>query len=93
VSDPADATPEHEHTAAGATLQQEVAALMARWQQAGVAAFDVAVLVATAACRALGHAVGDLPPPEGPELLQQLSRHLQREAESCYFAHWENSSL
>jgi hypothetical protein len=29
-----------------------------------------------------------VPPPEGPELIQQIIHRLQREAESCYFQHW-----
>jgi hypothetical protein len=93
VSASGEAAPDHEHQAAGEALQREVTTLIARWQQAGMPAFDIAMLVATTACQALGHTVGQLPPPEGPELLQQIGRHLQREAERCYFAQWENSSL
>jgi hypothetical protein len=69
-------------------LQQEVAALMARWQQAGVSPYDVAMILATAGYRMLGHAVGLIAPPEGPELIQHIAQQLQREAESSYFEHW-----
>jgi hypothetical protein len=36
----------------------------------------------------LGHAVGPIAPPEGPELIQHIAQQLQREAESSYFEHW-----
>jgi hypothetical protein len=69
-------------------LQQEVAALMARWQQAGVSPYEIAMVLATAGYRMLGHAVGPIAPPEGPELIQHIAQQLQREAESSYFEHW-----
>ena len=69
-------------------LQQEVAALIARWQQAGVSPYEVAMVLATAGYRMLGHAVGPIAPPEGPELIQHIAQQLQREAESSYFEHW-----
>ena len=92
MNPPPDPAAYHAYSAEGDTLQQQVTTLMARWQQAGVAPFEIAMLVATTACQALGHAVGHIPPPEGPELLQQLGHHLQHEAETCYFAHWQGSS-
>jgi hypothetical protein len=69
-------------------LQQEVAALMARWRQAGVSPYEVAMVLVTAGYRMLGHAVGPIAPPEGPELIQHIAQQLQREAESSYFEHW-----
>jgi len=74
-------------------LQREVAALIARWRQAGLSQYEVAVTLATAGYRLLGHAVGSLPPPEGPELIQQMAQQLLREAESCYFQHWREDAL
>lgn len=70
-------------------LQRDISTLIARWQQAGVSLYEIAVVLTTAGCHTLGHAVGDVPPPEGPELIQQLIHRLQREAESCYFQHWQ----
>ena len=70
-----------------AALHREVSALMQRWQQAGVALHDVAMVLASVGCQALGHAFGDVAPPEGPEIIQDLTRDLQRQAESCYFQH------
>ena len=92
MNPPPDPAPHPAYSSEGETLQHQVTALMARWQQAGAAPFEIAMLVATTACQALGHAVGHIPPPGGPELLQQLGRHLQREAETCYFAHLEGLS-
>jgi hypothetical protein len=85
-----DPTPDHERSAAEEALRREIAAVIVRWQQAGVAPFDIAMLIATVACQTLGHALGHIPPPEGPELIQQIAHHLQREAEACYFAHWQH---
>jgi len=65
-----------------------VSALIQRWQQAGVTLHDVALVLATAGCQALGHALGDVAPPEGPEIIQDIMRNLQRQAETCYFQHW-----
>jgi hypothetical protein len=69
-------------------LQQEVAALIARWQQAGVSPYEIAMVLATTGYSMLGHAIGAIAPPEGPELIQHIAQQLQREAESAYFAHW-----
>jgi hypothetical protein len=69
-------------------LHREVSALMQRWQQAGVTLHGVALVLATAGCQALGHALGDVAPPEGPEIIQDIMRNLQRQAETCYFQHW-----
>jgi hypothetical protein len=69
-------------------LQRDISTLITRWQHAGVSLYEIAVVLTTAGCHTLGHAVGDVPPPEGPELLQQLVHRLQREAEACYFQHW-----
>jgi len=74
-------------------LQREVAALIARWRQAGVPQYEVAVTLATAGCRLLGHAMGHVAPPEGPELIQQMVQQLQREAESYYFHHWREDTF
>ena len=71
-----------------AALHREVSALMQRWQQAGISLHEVAMALATAGCQALGHALGDVPPPDGPEIIQHIARDLQRQAESCYFQHW-----
>jgi hypothetical protein len=71
-----------------AALHREVSALMQRWQQAGVSLHEVAMALATAGCRALGHALVDVPPPDGPEIIQHITHDLQRQAESCYFQHW-----
>ena len=75
-----------------AALHREVSALMHRWQQAGVVLHDVAMVLATVGCQALGHALGDVAPPEGPEILQDMTRHLQRQAEACYFQHWRGDT-
>ena len=72
-----------------AALHREVSALMQRWQQAGVALHEVAMVLATVGCQALGHALGDVAPPEGPEIIQDIIRDLQRQAESYYFQHWQ----
>ena len=69
-------------------LEQEVAALIARWRQTGVSPYEVAMVLATIGYRMLGHAVGPIAPPEGPELIQHIAQQLQREAESSYFEHW-----
>jgi hypothetical protein len=69
-------------------LQQEVAVLIARWRQAGVSPYEVAMVLATTGYSMLGHAVGPIAPPEGPELIQHIAQQLQREAESSYFEHW-----
>ena len=45
-----------------AALQQEVATLIARWRQAGVPQYEIAVTLATAGYRLLGHAVGHVAP-------------------------------
>ena len=74
-------------------LQQEVAALIARWRQAGVSQYEVAVTLATAGYRLLGHAVGHVAPPEGPELIQEVAQQLYREAESSYFQHWREDAF
>jgi len=71
-----------------AALRREVSALMHRWQQAGVSLHELAMVLATAGCQALGHAMGQVPPPEGPEIIQHITHELQRQAESCYFQHW-----
>ena len=69
-------------------LRREVSALLHRWQQAGVSLHALAMVLASAGCQALGHAVGHVPPPEGPEIIQHITHELQRQAESCYFQHW-----
>ncbi|ETW92938.1 MAG: hypothetical protein ETSY2_52280 [Candidatus Entotheonella gemina] len=69
-------------------LRQELTVLIHRGQQAGLPPALTAMAVAEAGCQALGHAIGDMPPPEGPELLQELTRQLQQAAESCYFRYW-----
>ena len=89
----ADTPPHDDGSPALVALQQEVAALIARWRQAGVAQYEVAVTLATAGYRRLVHAVGHVPPPEGPELIQQVVQQLQREAESYYFQHWREDAL
>ena len=71
-----------------AALHREVSALVHRWQQAGVSLHEVAMALATLGCQALGYAIGDVPPPDGPEIIQHIARDLQRQAESCYFQHW-----
>lgn len=81
-SHPGDGPPEV------AALRREVSALMQRWQQAGVPLYELAMVLATAGCQALGHAMGHVPPPEGPEIIQHITRELERQAESCYFQHW-----
>ena len=73
-------------------LQREVSALMHRWQHAGVSLHEVAMALATVGCQALGHALGDVPPPEGPEIIQHIAHDLQRQAESCYFQHWRSDT-
>lgn len=73
-------------------LLREVSALMHRWQQAGVTLHDVAVVLATVGCQALGHALGDVTPPEGPEIIQDIMHKLQQQAESCYFQHWQDDT-
>ena len=75
-----------------AALLREVSALMHRWQQAGVTLHDVAMVLATVGCQVLGHALGEVAPPEGPEMLQDITRHLQQQAESCYFQHWQGDT-
>lgn len=75
-----------------AALHREVSALMQRWQQAGVSLHEVAMALATVGCQALGHALGDIPPPDGPEIIQRIARDLQRRAESCYFQHWSDDT-
>jgi hypothetical protein len=75
-----------------AALHREVSALMHRWQQAGVVLHDVTMVLATVGCQALGHALGDVASPEGPEILQDMTRHLQRQAEACYFQHWRGDT-
>ena len=39
------------------------------------------MVLATTGYRMLGHAVGPIAPPEGPELIQHIAQQLQREAE------------
>jgi hypothetical protein len=75
-----------------AALHREVSALMQRWQQAGVSLHEVAMVLATIGCQALGHALGDVAPPEGPEIIQDITRGLQQQAESCYFQHWQGDT-
>jgi hypothetical protein len=75
-----------------AALYREVSALMQRWQQAGVTLHEVALVLATVGCQALGHALGDVAPPEGPEIIQDITRDLQRQAETCYFQHWRGDT-
>ena len=75
-----------------AALHREVSALMQRWQQAGVALHAVAMVLVTVGCQALGHALGEVAPPEGPEIIQDITRDLQRQAESCYFQHWQGDA-
>jgi hypothetical protein len=77
-----------DNTPEAAELRREVAALMQRWQQAGMPLYEVAMVLATVGSHALGHALGPVPPPEGPEVLQHLMHELQRQAEACYFQHW-----
>jgi len=89
----ADTPPCDDGSPALVALQQEVAALIARWRQAGVPQYEVAVTLATAGYRLLGHAVGHVPPPEGPELIQHVAQQLHREAESCYFQHWREGAF
>ena len=83
-----DLPPYDESPPGVAALRREVAALMHRWQQAGVSLHELAMVLATAGCQALGHAMGQVPPPEGPEIIQDIAHELQRQAESCYFQHW-----
>lgn len=83
-----DAPHDDEITLELTALRRDVSALMHRWQQAGVSLHDVAIALATAGCQALGHALSDVPPPDGPEIIQDIMRDLQRQAESCYFQHW-----
>jgi hypothetical protein len=73
-----------------AALHREVSALMHRWQQVGVSLHEVAMALATVGCQALGQALGDVPPPDGPEIIQRITHDLQRQAESCYFQHWRD---
>ena len=89
----ADTPPYDDSSPALVALQREVAALIARWRQAGVPQYAVAVTLATAGYRMLGHAVGHVPPHEGLELIQQVAQQLQREAESCYFQHWRDDAF
>jgi len=89
----ADTPPHDDGAPALVALQQEVAALIARWRQAGVPQYEVAMALATAGYRLLGHAMGHVPPPEGPELIQQVARQLQRQAESWYFQHWRDDAF
>ena len=86
--DPHGDTPPLNDSASATALQQEVAALIARWRQAGVSPYEVAMILVTTGYRMLGHAVGPIAPPEGPELIQHIAQQLQREAESSYFEHW-----
>ena len=69
-----------------AALHREVSALMQRWQQAGISLHEVAMALATAGCQALGHALGDVPPPDGPEMIQHIARDLHRQAEWVLFS-------
>ena len=71
-----------------AALRREVSALLHRWQQAGRPLYELARVLATVGCQALGHAMGHVPPPEDPEIIQRITHDLQRQAESCYFQHW-----
>jgi hypothetical protein len=89
----ADTPPHDDASSALVALQQEVAALIARWRQAGIPQYEVAVTLATAGYRLLGHAVGHVAPPEGPELIQEVAQQLQRAAESCYFQHWREDAF
>jgi hypothetical protein len=75
-----------------AALLREISTLMHRWQQAGGTLHDVAVVLATVGCQSLGHALGDVTPPEGPEIIQDIMHNLQRQAESCYFQHWQGDT-
>jgi len=88
VDTPVDPSPPDDEPSTIA-LQQEAAALIARWRQAGVPPYEVAMVLATIGYRMLGHAMGHVPPPEGPELIQHIAQRLQREAESSYFEHWQ----
>jgi hypothetical protein len=83
-----DVPHDDDSSAALDALHREVSTLMHRWQHAGVSLHEVAMALATAGCQALGHALGEVPPPDGPELIQHITRDLQRQAESCYFQHW-----
>src|SRR5262245_66477285 len=67
-----------------AALHREVSALIHRWQQAGVALHEVAMVLATVGCQALGHALGEVAPPDGPEIIQDITRALHSQAESCW---------
>ena len=75
-----------------AALHREVSALMQHWQQVGVSLHDVAMVLATVGCQGFGQALGDVAPPEGPEIIQDITHNLQRQAESCYFQHWQGDS-
>ena len=75
-----------------AALHREVSVLMHRWQQACVALHEVAMVLATRGCQALGHALSDVAPPEGPEIIQDITHDLQQQAESCYFQHWRGDT-
>jgi hypothetical protein len=82
----------HDDAPEVAALHREVSTLMHRWQQAGMPLYEVAMVLSTVGCQALGHALGPVPPPEGPEIIQHLIHELQRQAESCYFQHWGEST-
>jgi hypothetical protein len=83
-----DLSPHDESPPEIVALRREVSTLIHRWQQAGLSLHALAMVLATAGCQALGHAMGQVPPPEGPEIIQDITRELQRQAESYYFQHW-----
>jgi hypothetical protein len=90
------ASPDPAHSGDGSpeavALRSEVSALMHRWQHAGMPLYELAMVLATVGCQALGHAVGPVPPPEGPEIIQRITHELQQQAETCYFQHWQGDS-
>ena len=74
-----------------AALHREVSALMQRWQQAGVALHEVAMVLATVAVRPLA-CPRRCRASRRPEIIQDITRDLQRQAESCYFQHWQGDT-
>lgn len=89
MTDTTDTSHHHESDPEIAALQRDLSQLIERGQQAGIPLYEIAVMLTTAGCHTLGHAIGDTPPPEGPELIQEVLHQLQHEAEVCYFQHWQ----
>jgi hypothetical protein len=81
-----DLSPHDESPPEIVALRREVSTLIHRWQQAGISLHELAMVLATAGCQGLGHAMGHVSPPEGPEIIQDIMHELQRQAESCYFS-------